>query len=493
MKEKLLFLFKGKVIALFAVLSLLMYSCIEGYKDDEIWSSGVVNAMLDSPDADKVVITPSADGSRLKVEWPVVPGAGGYEFSLYIVDDPNNPVLVGEENQVIDGLVAEREMREDTYYRVAIKTLGNEKYNNTEADSPTVIEYDNLLPVTAIIPDGTNLTEYFNSNPIPASSEELCYELEAGGNYTMNGDISIGRTSVTFRGSKVQHPSLNITNGSCVNAGAGLKLKYFNIECNDFEGDVMQNAIILMDPEFDESYAETTSTSGYIVVPTTLPVAIQSCEIKNLKQYLFYDNGKQYGIGTFLIKDCIIGQNTNTFNAATIRFGRGMVKDLIFAESTFYNEVPSHGSNRIIQISSGHAGRVNPTQELWANGNMTFSQSTFYQFSKNAQSFNSNGAMGQRTDNVSLLNCVIVDSGGDGQFVRRIRRGNTNAIFTAANNSYWYDGKFPEGEVENNRDVSGTHIDSDPQISYLGNGKFTMNGSTQISRRVGDPRWLPAE
>ena len=85
------------------------------------------------------------------------------------------------------------------------------------------------------------------------------------------------------------------------------------------------------------------------------------------------------------------------------------------------------------------------------------------------------------------------DTSENGGFIRRLRRGNTNAIFSASNNSYWYDGAFPSGEISDRRDESGTHIESDPQLTYLGEGKFTMSGIEQISKRVGDPRWLPTE
>ncbi|MCD7899345.1 MAG: DUF4992 family lipoprotein [Bacteroides sp.] len=471
----------------------LFISCIDGYDEDGTWTAGVENVSLESPAAEDITVVPSADGAKLNIEWPVVMGAGGYQFSLYIVDDPDNPVAVGEENQIIDKCTAEREMLEDTYYKVVVKALGNPKYNNKEAETATEKLYNNLLDVTAIIPSGTNLTEYFSTNPIPSSSTELCYELEAGGEYTMDGNVPIGMTSVTFRGSKVDHAKLNLTNGSFVNSGAGLKLKFIDIDCTNFDGLVTGNAIILMDSNFDQGVAASSSAGGYVVIPTTSPVAIQSCEIKGLKQYLFYDNNQKYAIGTLLFKDCIIGQNTSSFNQATIRFQRGMVKDMTFNTSTFYNEVVGHSSNRICQISSGNVSSVKPTMETWANGSMSMTYCTFYQFPKGAQSFNSNGAMGQSTDRVTLQNCVVVDSGEKGGFVRRLRRGNTSAIFAGGNNSYWYDGEFPSDEISSGRDESGTHIESDPQLTYLGNGAFRMGGSTQIARRIGDPRWLPAE
>jgi hypothetical protein len=429
-----------------------------------------------------------------------VPGAGGYEFSLYIVDDPENPVLVGEEKQVIDGCAAEREMVEDTYYKVIVKTLGNPKYNNKEAAQGTEVAYNNLLAVTATIPTGTNLTTYFAANPIPEATEHLCYELEAGGTYTMNGNVSIGKTQTTIRGNKVNHPTISLTDGSFVNSGAGMVLKFLDINCADFVGTPTSNAIILMDSNFDADLAATQSGGGYIVIPTTSPVAIQSCEIKGLKQYLFWDNGRKYAIGNLLIKDCVVGQNTSSFNNATIRFQSGMVKNMTFTTSTFYNEVVAHSSNRLCQISSGNYNNVKPNMEVWANGELTITNSTFYQFPKGAQSFNSNGAMGQSVDKVTIQNCVVVDSGehassstGNG-FVRRFRRGNTTAIFTAGNNSYWYNGAFPPGEIgSGGRDDSGTHIESDPGLTYLGDGKFVMTGSEQIAKRTGDPRWLPAE
>ena len=491
---KKLFLIKGETFVLTLLLAMFLFvSCIDGYVDDEIWSPGVENATLNSPAENEVVFTPSADGSKLKVEWPVVMGAGGYEFTLYIVDDPGNPILVGGEKQVIDGTVAEREMREDTYYKAVIKALGNPQYNNKEAQTPTEALYNNLLAVTATIPAGTNLTEYFTTNPIPASPTELCYELEAGGSYTMDGNVSIGRTSVTFRGNKVDHPTLKMINGSFVNGGAGMKFKFIDIDYKEFAGVVTSNALILMDSNFDAEAAAAMSANGYIVVPTTSPIAIQSCEIKGLKNYLFWDNGKKYGIGTLLIKDCIIGMNTGTFGNATIRFQSGMVKDMTMTNSTFYNEVQSHGSNRICQISSGNVSSVKPTMEVWANGSMTYTNCTFWQMAKTAQSFNSNGAMGQTTDKVTAHNCLVVDTSEEGGFIRRLRRGNTSAQFSASNNSYWYNGVFPAGEISAGRDESGTHVDSDPQLTYLGDGKFNLAGSTQISRRIGDPRWLPAE
>lgn len=475
-------------------VALSFTSCIDGFKDNLTWSPSVQNAQLESPAADQITATPNPDGNTFKIKWPVVYGAGGYQFSLYIVDDPTKPVLVGAENEVVDGTSVDRPMQEDTRYKIVVKTLGNAKYNNTEATAATEKLYDNLLAVTAVIPSGTNLTEYFTANPIPASTTELCYQLEPNGDYTMTGDVAIG-SQVTIRGDKVNHAKLTMTNGSFVNNGVGFKMKFMDIDYSAFAG-LNTSSIILMSATPNPAIPLTSS--GYTVVPTTAPIAIQSCKITGLQYYLFYDNGKKYGIGSFLIKDCIIGQNTSTFNNATIRFGAGMVKDLTIANSTLYNEVKGNSSNRLCQISSGNAGSVKPLTETWANGSVTLTNSTFYKCAEGAQSFNSNGAMGQVGDKITIKNCVIVNSGeyaatlGSNGFVRRFRRGSLSATFTGGGNSYWYNGVFPIGEVQGTTcDTSGDYIDTDPKLTYQGNGVFTMEGADQISKRAGDPRWLP--
>jgi hypothetical protein len=481
--------FKKGSMLLLGVIMLFFASCIEGYKDEVIWSSGVKNAALESPAADKITVKFSPDGSEQTIEWPLVPGAGGYLVSVYNIDDPDHPLPIGEENQVVDGISVKRVATEDTRYKVTIKTLGNPKNNNKEAETVTEKAYDNMLPVTAVIPSGTNLADYFTAHPIPASTTELCYELEAGGNYTMTGNIPIGLTSVTFRGDKVDHPKLIVTNGSFVNDGAGFKLKFIDIDYSNFSG-ASTNAVLLMNSTFNPVAEAALSEGGYVVVPTTSPIAIQSCKITGLKYYLFFDSNKKYAIGTLLIKDCIIGRSVN-INNAEIRFQAGMVKDITLINSTFYSE-QADGSNRFFQISAGHVGNVKPATETWANGSLTITNSTFYQMDKTSHSFNSNGAMRQAGDKITIQNSIFVDSFNQ-ETIRRFRSSNATPIFTGGYNSYWFDGAFPANEITHAQgDNSGTHFETNPQLTYLGNGEFTLGGSAQIAARTGDPRWLPA-
>ncbi|MDR0658903.1 MAG: DUF4957 domain-containing protein [Mediterranea sp.] len=476
---------RRKTLSLISLAVMFLFvSCIDGYEDDKTWSSGVENASLESPAAEKISVVPSADGSKLKITWPVVPGAGGYEFSLYIVDDPENPVVVGEEKQVIDGCTAEREMIEDTYYEVVIKTLGNPKFNNKEAEQGTVVAYNNMLEVTATIPDGTNLTEYFAANPIPESTTELCYELEADGEYTMDGNVPVGLTSVTLRGNKVKRPTLTMTNGSFLNDGAGFKLKFIDLDCTNFDG----SAIIFLNSTLNP--AAVPSPGGYVVIPTTLPIAVLSCNIKGLKQRLFWDNNQYYGVGTLLIKDCVIEQNT-TSSIQLIRSQRAIIKGLSLVNSTFYNKQSNGGY--FIQLQGAQVTRVLPAEETWANANLLITNCTFWQVVKNDQMGNYANNIAQKGNTITILNSIFVDCGNKA-VIRRLGGGNANATLTCGLNTYWYGGAFVSSELTTTpKDASGTHIETDPQLRDPENGDFTVGGSEQIAKRTGDPRWLPAE
>ena len=185
------------ILYLVAVM-LSLNACVKGYNDDWTFTSGVTGVTLESPAAETIQFTPSADGSTVDIEWPVVYGAGGYQFSLYIVDDAENPVVVGTEDEIVDGCSVTRALLEDTKYLVVLKTLGNEKYDNAEATSSTEASFSTLLEAT-VIPDGTDLTQYFSENPIVDAGEELGYELEAGGTYTVSGDIDFGTAQVTLK------------------------------------------------------------------------------------------------------------------------------------------------------------------------------------------------------------------------------------------------------------------------------------------------------
>ena len=531
MKQKLL---KKRNILSAVALLFLLSSCIDGYKDDYTWVSSVRDAQLESPDASTITCGFSADGTSQIVRWPVVPGAGGYLVSIFNIDDPENhfPIV---ENQIVDGLSITCESTEDCRFKVVIKTLGNAKFNNKEALTATEKEYTNLLPVTAVIPNGMDITQFFTAVSIkelearirvlleeraahiadslgielePVGDIELCFELEAGGTYTMNGSIFQEAVSVTIRGDKVNPPTLSVQAGSFVNGGAGLKLKFIDFDYSNFGGAANSGLITMHNPFNPGGLPLTTGGQSidFLVISENKPIAIQSCNFKEMKTPVFShpSTSMKYAIGNFLVKDCVIGFNSDAFSLPLFYSNGGnnsttTIKDLTIINSTIYNEQKtSSSSNYLIQIHGEAAARISPLTEIWAGGTINLINCTFYQWGYGSQSFNNNGrGWKQSTDKIITNKCVIVNSfghnksativGGDG-FGRRLR-ACPNVSFSS--NSYWYDGEFASGQVASNGDNTNTQIDTDPELTYLGNGEFSMTGAAQIAVRAGDPRWLP--
>lgn len=110
---------------------LFIASCAKGFDNNETFSSGVSNTQLLSPAEDGITFSKSADEKTFTVKWPVVLGASAYQVLLQIVDDPENPETVLD--KTVDGCSLEVEMKEDTKYQVAVKSLGNVEYNNADA------------------------------------------------------------------------------------------------------------------------------------------------------------------------------------------------------------------------------------------------------------------------------------------------------------------------------------------------------------------------
>lgn len=460
---------KMGVLHLLAAL-LVLSSCDRGYESDWTFSSGVENTTLESPEASTVVFTPSADGSTVRITWPVVYGAGGYQFSLYIVDDPENPITVGLENEIIDGCVTSRPLLEDTKYLAVLKTLGNERYNNAEATSASQIHYSTLLTAT-VIPNGTDLYQYFTANPIVNTGVELGYELEAGGSYTMSGEVNFGTAFVTLRGDKVDRPTVTLSAGF-KSQGGGTKFKFINFECSgiptssNFYG-------------FTDIPAEAVLVNSAVIV--TNPIVFQSCSFTALPAPLYWDNSKNYAVQTLLIKDCV-AQMTNNGRFIYNQASKGSVKDFKIENSTVYKN--NTGTDIWMQLAT--SSRV--VAFGWVDGSMTYTNCTFYGFNRMHNSNN----YAQSYIRTSVKNCLfleVVTADVTARYILPGGRVYSAPAISFDSNTYWRKGA-PEEALYKNYDTSGTALDEDPLCASPATGDFTVGNPNTVSRAIGDPRWF---
>lgn len=475
---------------MFAIaVSLLLASCIDGYHDDWTFSSGVTNTTLLSPDSSKVTFSKDVKGN-LVVTWPVIYGAGGYQFTLYIVDDPNNPVAVGTENDVIDGCSATRALQEDTKYKVVIKTLGNAKYNNKDAEKVTTARYSTLLPAYKVIPDGTDLYQYFTSNPVPDSTKELAYELVANGKYTLSAPIDFQKHWLTLRGDKIYHPTVTYGSAGRLRTTAGFTLKYMDIDCNSIPADVTDGAMLLLSATPDPAIYNSTNT--YYIIPKD--IFFYKCNFSGINRRLIFDANIKYCLTNLTISDCKVAINAlNDASGGIIYLQGGFANTFTIKNSTVYSNAISTG----YFLRYNNSGR--PDRAGFVSGSINFFNNTFYNVVKTGQMGNyaGMGTAGTSSGSTVYLNVsqnIFVDCGSQ-NVIRRLSAGTNTMVKTLKDNCYWFDGAFPQaGEIDQaNGDKSGTGYGQDPAFANVATGDFTVGASATniLAKRSGDSRWLP--
>jgi hypothetical protein len=474
-------LFRTKRIWLFASAVFYFVSCVDGYKDDWKFSGGVENAQLESPAAEKFTFAKDATGTILSINWGVVYGASGYLFSLYDATDPNNPIVIVE-NEFVDGCLKRVNIAEDTNYKIVVKALGNPELNNKDALTATEVFYSTMIPAT-IIPNGTDLYDYFQANPIPELADEQAYELEAGGNYTLSGTVDFGKNWITLRGNRANYPTLKYTADGRLAISNGFKLKFINVDCSEV---VATTGVINLSSTPDESIM----TGGYYTLPN--PVVIQSCTFKDVTGYFLYDSGKAYCVSNFLMEECIV-----SFPSTAIFFrmtNTSYINSLTIQNSTIYG-IPT-SSGYFIQYKNNARG---------TGTTVNFSNSTFYNIAVTGQMANYSGLNNSGCKLILTKN--IFANCGNKDVVRRLSAGGNNIQKELIDNCYWYDtngdgvADFESGNEMGHAqgDKSGTGFYENPafvgdvQNSDPASVNFSPNTSatTILAKRCGDPRWLP--
>lgn len=469
MKNNFQFLHEKSIGTALMVLLTLFSACNKGVDADEAFVSNVTNSTLESPKADDVTMTLSPDGAKLVVTWPVVPGAGGYEFTLYNVDDAEKPVVVGTEKEVIDGCTATRTVESDTQYKVVIRTLGNEKYNNKDSDVASELAYSTLAPSDAII-EGGNINEWLAINPIPEDKigQEFTIDLVGGGEYIVNDVLDFKNQQVTIRGDKVNHAKITMTGNASFLTNNGFKLKFVDIDCEEFTGTTLLGTSTTPDE------GSKVATGEYVV---SNPIMLQGCNVTGLGSYLFYDMNKtKYCIDYLGFSDCNIQMHQK---GILVRAVKSSIIRMDVVKSTLWSTLRA-GAN-FIQISGQRPNKI--TGRTGAEFN--FLNSTFYNIAYNKDFANWNNYRGQSCVFLNFQNTLFVDC-GNGDITNKMQ-GNANMKHDYKNNGYWYNG----AEGKDKYDTTATF--SDPQMANPSEGDFTLSGAEHIAKRIGDPRWLPGE
>lgn len=346
MKNNLKFLRRKSIgMALIGVLTFFT-ACDKGIDADEVFVPNVTNSTLESPKADDVTITLSPDGTKLVVAWPVVDGAGGYEFTLYNVDNNENPIVVGIEKEIVDGCSVSRIVESDTQYKAVIRTLGNAKYNNKEAEVASEVPYSTLALSDATIESGS-INEWLKANPIPEDKigQEYTIDLVGGQEYTLDDVIDFADQQVTIRGSKVNHAKIKMTGNASFLTNNGFKLKFADIDCKNLESETLLGTSTTPDE------GSQVATGEYVV---SNPIMLQGCNVTGLNRYLFYDMNKvKYCIDYLGFSDCNIQVQQNDI---LVRAAKSSIIRMDIVKSTLWST--QQAGKHFMQISGQRPNKI---------------------------------------------------------------------------------------------------------------------------------------
>ena len=487
----------GKLCCLmaFATGGLLLASCADdGYDDDERFESSVRNTQLASPK--EATISASADGKTQTISWPVVYGAGGYQVTLYDASNMGTAIV----DSLVEGCSVTFKREEDVNYILKILTKGNASLGNTDASEATQISFSTFTPTYKTIPSGADLNEWFAQNPLPADNpENINFDLEAGGNYTLSDVLDFNVNAVTLRSTdKKKHATIHFMNEASITFAAAFNLKYIDVDCSAQEISSTNHGIFAFskDPSAAPIGTEINSKYKWANPLIESPVTFINCNFKSVKSYFFWDNQQAVCAMTMLVDNCIVHMAPEkAFSGGVFWTNKGgHVNDLYVTNSTFYELPDCVGDYKYFY----QAGMVSG-EEIYADKNaatnmVSYTNSTFYHVTWNGGQWgNYNRMKGRACSHWIMTDCIFFDCSPSG-VARRFLHGTQNQDVTFNNNTYMKaDGTFQDIKEDGTHDYdfSGTTIEADPIFANPATGDFHISGATQVARKTGDPRWLP--
>lgn len=484
-------------------VGLLLASCARGFDEEETFASNVHDSQLASPELSKSSFSSvvNADGTEsIRVMWDVVPGAGGYYCHVDNVDDPANPVEVFDGE--VDGVSFLFDKADDTKYSVSVRTLGNEKLNNTAAPDPTVFAYSTMVEAQ-VIPVGTDIAEFVKSHLIDTEDEQA-FELEGGANYTLNSECDFGTHKVTFRGNKIHHPIVTIGYDGVIRTGAGLKIKWINFDATE------QNSRGVVECTNNPPFSLEGPNFGFPDKSYILydPLIFEDCMFKNVKMCLFYIGEKAWSAVDVRIVNCIVqldNDGTKFGDAAVLccygqtcyykdgqSWGSSAIRNVTIKESTIYN-IKSNAKNRMIRFNRNNFTSMFDS----ATGSATLTDNTFImtfsdkEFANNTPNnaaytitFNNNVTYYcARLQKFLQGNCTIINS---------VDKNTSYTTITSGDGArFANDFKFvTEEDAYGLADVDAVKAWLKPLDLTQENGGINLKAKGAISSTIGDPRWL---
>lgn len=474
--------------SLFGIALLAFASCSKGFDSNELFTSSVSNSQLESPTQDEIIFSrvSNSDGSQsVKVSWPVVKGASGYECIVNIVNDPANPEEIY--NKVVDGTSFTFPRERDTYYEVSVKTIGNTQLNNKDAEMAALVAYNSYVqPMPIASGDlGTAIKTIMDQYGDP----EYIFELEAGGTYQLDGELDFGETIVTLTGSEAGRPIVTFGKDGVIRTAGGLTVESINFDCTE-QGSY---GVVECSSNPSSALAGPKDNAYYL----SSPIILQKCNFKNVACCLFTVGHCTWAIEDIRVIDCIVQLNNDGkrwSNGALIsgystdfyyeggQQWYGGIKNITLKNNTIYN-LKDNSKNRTIRFNNNTLSRVFETDD----GTATIENNTISKVFNGKEFGNNTPNKAQYVINFNNNICYDVFR------LQKFIQGNCTKNIDMATNTIWGVANDVDGT-----DKSKYATEEDPL--FVGdinqeldltkpNGGINFKANGAISSQVGDPRW----
>lgn len=503
---------KMRLLGGLVAVSMLFAGCAQGV-DDETFVSTVTNTQLESPNAADLAISFVTDASgaeQIKVSWPTQLGAGGYICNVWNWNDPENPVILVE-NEEVDGSSFTFALLDDTNFRIEVKTLGNKQYNNKDAVEATAIEY--FVGVKGLtIENGKDIGEFIaadiakNADAWAAARAndpnfEVAYDLVPGGKYTMNTQIDFGLQPARIRclaeGNRAQIVMGDAING--VYTAAGLRFANINFDCAKLPAKNGQGVVTLTPVQYPELIM-TPSKGDPKLYELKKPVRFENCNFKNVPGCFFSTGRSAWAMRQLDITNCIIQLNNNlsgdgsdiisaydskgTYVGET-QIWRGAIQKVAIRNSTIYNmgdcggRFMRWGNNDLLRHFESETGEF--LMEDCTLIHPCVKQSQFTNNTPNKKGYK-----------IIFNNNVLYDVCYINKLIQSSCTKDINKKFNTIDTVTQNDGKEDGGDLNyctaEDPKFAAPMSELDLDDSEFGGQNFKASGA--ISSTVGDPRWL---
>ena len=481
-----------------AAMALFAVSCAQG-ADEEVFSTGVTNAQLESPtiDASCFDIVTTNDGDIVKFTWPVVYGGDGYEVK--VASQETGEMLI---DTLIDGQSVTFPMVEDSYFDISVKVFGNDRYNNKDAAEATQYTYS-TWGTLQVIPSGSEISSWIAENYTAPESASLglVYELEAGGQYTLTAPADFNLDKVCFRGDADNRPLVVVSGGGALMTQAGLKVMNINFDCTD----ATHRGLILMHSTPDASIsteslgykADGANQNCFVIVK---PVIFESCWVKNLPNAFLDDNQQKFALADLRINDAII-QLKNSGSNGFIKFDKGgyLIQKMSITNTTIYNSVQNGGGVYFIRFSN--ASNAQPKKVFGNSRNFlehTIKDCTIARtfpkkdFANNMPNTQSGQKLWCHIENTLFFDIFRLEKYIQSQWYMTTPN---NVLFCSPNASYNSNDASKKDKLGNtytiNEDPGFSETDFVELDLTAPNGGLNLKAkSGALAPTIGDPRWL---